>query len=361
MQLEPDLLKMYFYPGFQLTNARCSCGERNEHDILSKMNNTNCSVKNDDSVQILNLITATICILIGIMAILGNGLVFAAMKNTKSLRTSTNYFITSLALADFFIGTFIIPLSVAGSLQRPAWFFSNLFDFLLTQSFAASTFNLSAISFDRYLAITNPLRYPLIMTKQRSKTTIAIMWLISLSVATLNFIDFNGRYILRLVVTVVVFVLPFVSIVYFYWRIFQEANRQRVVIRTQNTLQSVEIELHGKSSLLSAGLREHRAAVTIAIVIGIFAFCWTPNMLIAILQVSLRVGNNCLHNVAFTAGWHVTMTIAFANSGLNPLIYAARNHEFRRAFKKAITYWKKQEDELLSNGASDNLTTENNI
>lgn len=341
---------MYFYHGFRLTKANCSC-------VTSKMRN--CTTNdNDNPAQVLLMITVTLCVLIGIAATTGNGLVFLALRSTKSLRTPTNFFIASLALADMFIGVIVIPLSVVGSLKRPAWFYTKLFDFILTQSFAASTFNLSAISFDRYLAITSPLRYPLKMNKQRSKNTIAILWLLSLSIATLSFIDFHWKYIVRLVVTILVFVIPFLTILYFYWRIFQEANRQRVVIRTQNRLRSVQIEFRGKNSL-PEGLREHRAAVTIAIVIGIFALCWLPNLTMAILQVCLRTGNSCIQNTAFDTGWLVTMTIAFANSSLNPFIYAVRNSPFRRAFKKVILCGSCRHEDLHAGGSSDRIFDKN--
>lgn len=323
---------MNFYPSFQLSSSNCTC------DGFSIMNCTR-NGDNNRYPPVLLITTVTLCIVIGVTTIIGNSLIIAAMKMNKSLQTPTNYFIVSLALADLIIGTVLIPVSLAGSLQRPEWFYSKLFDFVLTQSFAASTFNLIAISFDRYLAITCPLRYSQLMTKRRSKVTIVIIWLASLFLSSFNFIGFHGKKIAHLVATILIFLIPFIAILFFYREIFKEAKKQKAIIKTHNRLQYVTIEF--QRNRLWAGMREHRAAVTIAIVIGIFAVCWTPNMTMAILQVAWkRHDRSCVKNVtAFEAGWLVTMTIAFTNSSLNPLIYAARNYGFRQAFKKVLFCW----------------------
>jgi hypothetical protein len=149
-----------------------------------------------------------------------------------------------------------------------------------------------------------------------------------------NLIDFKlarERQALHLIFTAMMFIIPFFIIAYFYWRIFKEADRQAVVIKSQSRLFQIHIEMNGNP------WKERRAAVTITIIVGVFAVCWIPNMIMAIIQVSMNNSDGCNpRKVELECGWCVTMTIAFANSSLNPFIYAIRNYEFRRAYKKAI-------------------------
>lgn len=51
-------------------------------------------------------------ILIAIFAVIGNALVIVVFLREKRLRKRTNYYIVSLALADFFVGLFGIPFAV---------------------------------------------------------------------------------------------------------------------------------------------------------------------------------------------------------------------------------------------------------
>lgn len=55
----------------------------------------------------------TVCeTLIGIFAIFGNGIVIVVFCYEKKLRTYSNFFIVSLALADFFLGLIGIPFAI---------------------------------------------------------------------------------------------------------------------------------------------------------------------------------------------------------------------------------------------------------
>lgn len=49
---------------------------------------------------------------IGIMAVLGNGIVIIVFWFDKKLRTTQNYFIISLAFADFLLGLIGIPFAI---------------------------------------------------------------------------------------------------------------------------------------------------------------------------------------------------------------------------------------------------------
>lgn len=129
----------------------------------------------------------TILILIGgtiltLLTTLGNLLVLISFRINKQLRTVTNYFLLSLAIADFTIGIFSMPIFFA-FLEKDRWpFDSFLCDVWLSVDYTmsnASVANLLLICFDRYFSITRPLTYRTKRTPRRVSLMIACAWIVS--------------------------------------------------------------------------------------------------------------------------------------------------------------------------------------
>jgi adenosine A3 receptor len=96
---------------------------------------------------------------IGLCAIVGNMLVVWVVKLNPSLRTTTFYFIVSLALADIAVGVLVIPLAIVISLNIKTHFYSCLFMSCILLIFThASIMSLLAIAVDRYLRVKLTVR-----------------------------------------------------------------------------------------------------------------------------------------------------------------------------------------------------------
>ncbi len=153
------------------------------------------------------------CVLscLSIFTVCGNILVLYAIRTEKHLRTVSNLFILSLAVADLFVGLFVMPLSAA-TIIAGRWPFSSVIckmwlsiDYVARylkrkrNSFdnrnclkertqvhtifvfsTASIFNLVLLSLDRYWAVVYPLRYLQKRTRRRATIFILIVWFISL-------------------------------------------------------------------------------------------------------------------------------------------------------------------------------------
>lgn len=64
-----------------------------------------------------NLILAVVLFTFCLATVLGNLLVVAAVARERYLHTVTNYFITSLAVADCLVGSVVMPFSAAVEMQ----------------------------------------------------------------------------------------------------------------------------------------------------------------------------------------------------------------------------------------------------
>lgn len=132
---------------------------------------------------LLHIIIASIfATLLMIVIVVGNMLVIIAIATEKALKNIQNWFIASLAVADFFLGLVIMPFSLANEIMG-YWIFGywwcdihSAMDVLLC---TASIMNLCLISLDRFWSITQAVDYLKKRTPARAALMIALVWLLS--------------------------------------------------------------------------------------------------------------------------------------------------------------------------------------
>ncbi|KAM9020770.1 uncharacterized protein PRD47_004363 [Ara ararauna] len=106
-----------------------------------------------------------------IMSLLGNGMVLLTVVLDKTLHEPMYYFISMLAVIDLIFSTAVVPkmLAVFWLDSREIGFEACFIQMFFIHTFTAVESGvLLAMSFDRYIAICNPLRYNTILTTSRT-------------------------------------------------------------------------------------------------------------------------------------------------------------------------------------------------
>ncbi|KAH9421577.1 Muscarinic acetylcholine receptor M5 [Dermatophagoides pteronyssinus] len=108
--------------------------------------------------------------------------IMVAFKIDRQLQTISNYFLLSLAVADFLIGFISMPLSLIYIVVDGWPLGYSICDIWLAIDYLnsnASVLNLLLISFDRYFSVTRPLTYRAKRTTRRACIFIAFAWIVS--------------------------------------------------------------------------------------------------------------------------------------------------------------------------------------
>ncbi|KAM4038646.1 olfactory receptor 1500-like [Anomaloglossus baeobatrachus] len=112
----------------------------------------------------------------------GNLLIITLVFYNKSLQSPMYFFITQLSMNDILLITDIVPnMFYIQSNNRGAITFAGCIAqfYFFSASETCECFLLTMMSYDRYLAICKPLRYPSIMNTTHYRTLVAITWIFS--------------------------------------------------------------------------------------------------------------------------------------------------------------------------------------
>ena len=283
---------------------------------------------------------SVILALSAIFALVGNLLLCLAFYRNRRLRTITNIYVLSLAVADIMASTFVLPVSTVASAYR-AWPFN--FDFcqfsgVLSYLLGTTSINILALTaVNRYICIVKPHLYPTLFTRKKTLFSIPLVLLLTLTAsltATLATPMVFQWYPLYLACEVtgleiqagvskstVVFVgLAMSLIIFCYGSVYRTIKRHNFVVNP--SLQDI-------ASQATVSPHEIQASrVLLATVIG-FGVCWIPVTVVRILN---RDAGSAMSSywLSFSA-----LFVAFS-SWINPVIYGVMNRAMRKEFLKLL-------------------------
>lgn len=267
--------------------------------------------------------------LLALITLNGNGLIICLIVGRRNLRTLSNYFVLSLAVADFACGVAQLEAvfsdcSFHRSSARCVRVSSTLFYFLY-----ASVTNLCFLTLDRYIAVLKPLRYITIITSKRILFLVIVAWgfplLVFLAPRLALGLESQGEHIFLAFISIFQICVCF-ALLFATTRILHAAQRhagQAAKLRRQlafnHTIQPTKAFLRPEES---------SSAKIVGSVVAMFISCYVFDM----------YGHICLMGLCEepTTISYLTPLLKLTNSTANPIAYAFFKKDIKKELKRLL-------------------------
>ncbi|KAI3365705.1 hypothetical protein L3Q82_010148, partial [Scortum barcoo] len=283
----------------------------------------NLSSVNTSSWKAEPVVISLLFSLIFLLGTVGNSLVIAVLlRNGQTNTKTTNLFILNLGLADLSFIVFCVPFQ-ATIYTLDEWVFGpllcRLVHFFIFLTMYASIFTLTAVSLDRHLAICYPLRSREMRTPKNALASIAVVWALALvfSGPYLSYftqMDLSGTVVCipaweskpRMIMDVCTFVFGYLIPV-----LVLGLTYARTIRYLWTSVDPVKDASESRRS-------KRKVTKMIVIVAALFCVCWLPHHLVVLCMWSGRFPLNQATYVLRI----LSHLVAYANSCLNPVVYA---------------------------------------
>ncbi|XP_029461475.1 cholecystokinin receptor type A [Rhinatrema bivittatum] len=336
--------------------------------------------------------------LIFFLSVLGNTLVITVLIRNARMRTVTNIFLLSLAVSDLMLCLFCMPFTLIPNLLRDFIFGSAVCKtatYFMGISVSVSTFNLVAISLERYSAICKPLQSRVWQTKAHALKVIAATWCFSFTIMSpypiySTLVPFTKSYnstgnMCRLLwpndvtqqswyifLLLILFLVPGIVMMIAYGLISLELyrgikfdvsqrkysaerknsissnryedgdgcylqktkRRKRMEMQQLSTSSSTRIDRVRSSSSAASLLAKKRVIRMLIVIVILFFLCWTPIFSANAWRAFDTTSADLLLSGAPISFIHL---LSYTSACVNPVVYCFMNKRFRLGFLATFT------------------------
>ncbi|XP_068713008.1 beta-1 adrenergic receptor-like [Montipora foliosa] len=282
-------------------------------------------------------------IVLNLLSLMGNTLVCISVYRNTRLRTTTNLYITALAISDLLSAVFVMPLTI-GVLISGRWIFGEVgcsFHSLLSLfGMYVSPVTMGLTALNRYVRMCRPEHeYHKFFSRKKSLTLLASVWVFvacynvlpviagvqkttfvpGYACCSVGHLSETGTLIHYGIVISLFLLTPLTITVYSYVKVAKKMQQHK--IETSSLRQTSPI-------IISA--REIRISKSLFVVVFAFMICWIPSWIIA-LVMRLHLVAKIPRNVLLLSSF-----LLYISNTINPFLYAGMNPSFRREFRKII-------------------------
>ena len=270
---------------------------------------------------------------LSILTMVVNGLVIFLVCSKRQLRTKTNAFVVSLAVADFGVGMIAVPSLFFCSLATECPLNSKeRLIVMFVGGFIAYTSgtNLVGLVLERYVAVVKPLKYLTFMKRRRVIQMVLTSWgipfLFSLPLLSieLSAIDrdwsINGYFHLLFEIILCLILIFFLASMFLV--VYNLNSRDRTLAK----------QLRFNHVVIRAKTQNMSAVKWVALITCVFLSCYGIMMRCSLL---LLTDNQSCNDSYFK------IPLRVINSGINPIAYAFFKRDIKQECKRFLFKWRR--------------------
>ena len=270
---------------------------------------------------------------LSILTMVVNGFVIFLVCSKRQLRTKTNAFVVSLAVADFGVGMIAVPSLFFCSLATECPLNSKeRLIVMFVGGFIAYTSgtNLVGLVLERYVAVVKPLKYLTFMKRRRVIQMVLTSWgipfLFSLPLLSieLSAIDrdwsINGYFHLLFEIILCLILIFFLASMFLV--VYNLNSRDRTLAK----------QLRFNHVVIRAKTQNMSAVKWVALITCVFLSCYGIMMRCSLL---LLTDNQSCNDSYFK------IPLRVINSGINPIAYAFFKRDIKQECKRFLFKWRR--------------------
>ena len=296
--------------------------------------------ENTHSHTEISYFTASLATVFCLATVIGNVLVCLAIVRDpfRNLKTPFHYFLLSLSGTDLLVGLLLDPTVIYvhireahGTLNKGdiSWAFQMLHVLYFTLG-TASVLTLAALTADRYVSVTSPIKYKTKITSKRAIVTSVFIWVAALGFSLLYFK--LGFLLYSFIFANTAVLSTFFILLFTHRSILRHLRKRSNYLQNRRSVESTISEKRESAKKRRYIKKERKVAKTLSIVLLTFLVSFVPACVIIYL-LNFCLSCNCLlvHWLRDIQGLFVCL-----NSAVNPFLYAWRFPQFRKAFLKLL-------------------------
>ncbi|XP_019383618.1 PREDICTED: thyrotropin-releasing hormone receptor isoform X1 [Gavialis gangeticus] len=346
----------------QLPSRNSSKLVKMENGTVDEQNQTGLLPSQEIITTEYQVVTILLVLFICGLGIVGNVMVVLVVLKTKHMRTPTNCYLVSLAVADLMVlmaaGLPNITESLYGS-----WVYGYAgclcITYLQYLGINASSCSITAFTIERYIAICHPIKAQFLCTFSRAKKIIIFVWAFTSVYCMLWFflldlntvvykdtivvscgykvsrsyyspiymMDFGIFYVVPMILATVLYGL--IARILFLNPIPSDPKENSKTWRNNSTHQSKNVNSKTTNRCFNSTIASRRQVTKmLAVVVILFALLWMPYRTLVVV--------NSFLSKPFQENWFLLFCriCIYLNSAINPVIYNLMSQKFRAAFRK---------------------------
>ena len=259
---------------------------------------------------------------LSILTMVVNGFVIFLVCNKRQLRTKTNAFVVSLAVADFGVGMIVVPSLFFCSLATQCTPERSVVIFLKVFIIYTSGTNLVGLVLERYVAVVKPFKYLTFMQRRRVIQMVATSWgipfLFTLTIVSIELSAIDGAR------TIGGYLYLLFEVILCVYLIFFLASMFFVIYSRDRTLAK---KLQFNHVVARAKTQNKASAVKwVALITCVFLSCYGIMMHCSLLFLTCQSCND----------YSFKIPLEVINSGINPIAYAFFKRDIQQECKRLL-------------------------